>query len=217
MLDIKTIVVTPYQQNARILMDNNTKEAVIIDPGGDSSNILAQLPSNATLKAIWITHSHIDHVSGVVDILNHFMSSNVDVIAHAEDEFNRENLALQSQMMQFPYSGDFNISQSCDHDDILSVGSFEFRVLYTPGHAIGHVSFFCKEIDNDFKTPILIAGDALFKGSIGRTDLPGGDHRQLLSSISTHLFTLPLETTVCSGHGPDTTIGEERISNPFFN
>ena len=100
--------------------------------------------------------------------------------------------------------------------DLLSVGSFSFQVLYTPGHAVGHISLFSDRLENSFAAPILIAGDALFKGSIGRTDLPGGNHQELLDSISNKIFTLPTNTVVCSGHGPNTTVGIEKKTNPFF-
>jgi len=216
MLVIKTIPVTMYEQNTRILIDEGCKEAVVVDPGGDIQAILNELPSDVLLKQIWITHSHIDHVSGVSELLNSFDADSIDVIAHPEDDFNRENLAIQAQMMQFPYSGGFNTTQSCNEGDSLMVGDYSFKVLNTPGHAVGHVSFYCDNKQNTFNETILIAGDALFKGSIGRTDLPGGNHQQLLSSIKEKLFTLPDSTIVCPGHGPNTIIGFEKKTNPFF-
>ena len=216
MLVIKTIPVTMYEQNARILIDNAQKEAVIVDPGGDIANILNELPTDVRLKQIWITHSHIDHVSGVGELLKSFGEDSIDVIAHPEDDFNRENLAIQAQMMQFPYSGGFSITQPCNDGDVLTVGDYNFKVLYTPGHAVGHVSFFCDNNHNNFNTSVLIAGDALFKGSIGRTDLPGGNHQQLLNSIQEKLFVLPANTIVCPGHGPNTAIEFEIKTNPFF-
>ena len=216
MLVIKTIPVTMYEQNARILIDNTRKEAVIVDPGGDIAKILDELPSDVILKQIWITHSHIDHVSGVCEVLKSFDTDSIDVIAHPEDDFNREILAIQAQMMQFPYSGGFSITQSCNDGDVLVVGNYNFKVFYTPGHAVGHVSFYCENNQNNYNTSVLIAGDALFKGSIGRTDLPGGNHQQLLNSIQEKLFVLPGNTAVCPGHGPNTTIEFEIKTNPFF-
>ena len=216
MLKIITIPVTPYQQNARLLIDSTSKTAVIVDPGGDVPQILAALPQDVKLTAIWITHSHIDHVSGVAALLAEFESGQLDIIAHPDDKINREHLPMQSQMMQFPYSGEFDTTQDCGHEDMLSLGQYNFKVLHTPGHAIGHVSFFCEDDNNQYHAPLCIAGDALFNGSIGRTDLPGGNHQQLLDSIQTHLFTLPGSTVVCSGHGPNTTIENEKNTNPFF-
>ena len=215
MLSIVPIPVTPYDQNCRMLIDECTKEAVVVDPGGDVPKILEALPDGIRVSAIWITHSHIDHVSGVAELLKQ-VSTPIHVVAHPEDKINRQNLAMQSELLQFPYSGDFEVTHDCMHGDILTVGGHEFKVLHTPGHAIGHVSFFSSGCDNTFDAPVLIAGDALFKGSIGRTDLPGGNHQQLLDSIRHHLFDLPAQTVVCSGHGPNTSIGVEKTSNPFF-
>jgi hydroxyacylglutathione hydrolase len=214
MLKIITIPVTSYQQNARVLVDETKNEGVLVDPGGDVDAILSACSPAITFTAIWITHSHIDHVSGVSDILTMFPG--LPVLAHAEDSVNRNHLKLQSEMMSFPYSGDFDTTRDILHDDVLTIGASRWRVLHTPGHAIGHLSFFMASSDNSLNAPVLIAGDALFKGSIGRTDLPGGNHNQLLDSIRRHIFTLPGHTVVCAGHGPETTVDAEMKTNPFF-
>ena len=220
MLQIKPIVVTPFQQNARVLMDDVLNRCVIVDPGGDIPLILAELPDDCVVDAIWVTHSHIDHVSGVALLLSELSNRQAlapRVVSHGEDAFNRENLSVQSQMMGFPYSGDFSITDVVGQGDDVACGGHVFRVLHTPGHAVGHVSFYMDDVDNQFHVPVLIAGDALFKGSIGRTDLPGGNHQQLLDSIRNELLPLPHDTVVLSGHGPNTTIGVEAASNPFLN
>lgn len=217
MLVVKTIPVTLYEQNARLLIDESSKQAVLVDPGGDVPKIMAKLPEDVTLTAIWITHSHIDHVSGVGDVIELVSLPSIEVIAHPEDKINQDNLPLQSQMLQFPYSGEFSVTQPCVAGDVVSVGQYRFKVLHTPGHAIGHVSYYCENRDNQYNAPLCIAGDALFKGSIGRTDLPGGNHQQLLASIRDELFVLPPETVICSGHGPNTTIDYEMKHNPFFS
>jgi hydroxyacylglutathione hydrolase len=217
MLKMITIPVTLYEQNARLLIDESSKQAVLVDPGGDVPKIMGKLPEDVALIAIWITHSHIDHVSGVGDVVAQVSSPSIEVIAHPDDKINRDNLPLQSQMLQFPYAGDFLVTQPCVAGDTLCVGQYRFKVLHTPGHAIGHVSYYCETTDNQCNAPICIAGDALFKGSIGRTDLPGGHHQQLLASIRDELFALPPETVVCPGHGPNTTIGDEMKHNPFFS
>lgn len=216
MLNVITVPVTLYDQNARILIDDLSKMAVIVDPGGDIQTLLSHIPEGITLIAIWITHSHIDHVSGVNELLSYFEQDSVDVVAHPEDKINQDHLPMQSQMMQFPYSGDFFVTQHVIHGDVLNIGAYSFTVLHTPGHAIGHVSYFCANVENDFSSPICVAGDALFRESIGRTDLPGGNHEELLTSIQTHLFSLPSNTVVLSGHGPNTTIAYEMQYNPFF-
>ena len=217
MLTVVTIPVTSYEQNARLLIDNDNHVAVVVDPGGDVSTILAKLPKGVAIQAVWITHSHIDHVSGVNALLKQLNDDSIEVIAHADDKINRDHLPMQAEMMQFPYSGEFSTTKDCVAGNLLTLGNYLFKVLHTPGHAIGHVSYYCESIHPQHKMPICIAGDALFRGSIGRTDLPGGNHQQLLDSIQTQLFTLPRETAVLSGHGPNTTIGEEMISNPFFS
>ena len=215
MLVVQTIVVTPFQQNARMLLDEDSQQAVVVDPGGDIPLILDQLPDDYTLSQVWITHSHIDHVSGVAELLTK-LSSRPAIYAHPDDGINRDHLPMQSQMMGFPYSGDFTIDHYVNDGDIISVGEYEFKVLHTPGHAIGHVSFYCASNNNSFEEPMVVAGDALFNGSIGRTDLPGGNHQQLLDSIRDQLLTLPENTVVCSGHGPNTTIKHESLTNPFL-
>jgi hydroxyacylglutathione hydrolase len=221
MLDVITVCVTPFQQNARILHCKDTNSIVIVDPGGDIPDIVNAIPKGVVIEAIWITHSHIDHVSGVAELLSYIEShypnqQPPNVIAHPDDSINRDALPMQSQMMQFPYSGDFNVTDTVKHHDTVKVGEYAFQVLHTPGHAIGHISLFCNTTNNTFQQPLLIAGDALFYQSIGRTDLPGGNHEQLLNSIRDHLFTLPSETVVCSGHGPNTTIEYEVLHNPFL-
>ena len=162
MLKIITIPVTLYEQNARILIDDTSKEAVIVDPGGDVPDILGQLPNDVTLKAIWITHSHIDHVSGVGALLNEFDQGSIDVVAHAEDKINRDNFSLQSQMMQFPYSGDFNTTADVVHGDEIYCGQYQFKVLHTPGHAIGHI-FFVKIDQINMKLLYVLLGMLFFE------------------------------------------------------
>ena len=127
-----------------------------MDPGGDVPQILAALPQDVKLTAIWITHSHIDHVSGVAALLAEFESGQLDIIAHPDDKINREHLPMQSQMMQFPYSGEFDTTQDCGHEDMLSLGQYNFKVLHTPGHAIGHVSFFVRMITINIMRPFVL-------------------------------------------------------------
>ena len=215
MLHIKTIPVTVYQQNARVLYCGNTHQAVVVDPGGDIPLILNQWPTKATLQAVWITHSHIDHANGVSTLLQ-TLGRDAPVFAHADDAPNQQALLMQAQAMSLPYGGDFTITNCVTHGDTLRVGNHEFCVLHTPGHALGHVSLFMASHHNEYNAPVLIAGDALFRGSIGRTDLPGGNYNQLINSIQTHLLSLPNHTVVLSGHGPNTTILNEKQTNPFL-
>ena len=218
MLTITTVPVTAFMQNARLLIDDVSKNGVIVDPGGDIPMIVKVIPKEVTIDAIWITHSHIDHVSGVSDLVLHLkkLHKAPEIIAHADDEPNRASLPMQSQLMNFPFSGLFEPTRLVSHNDSLTIGEHQFKVLHTPGHALGHVSFYMDSSDNEFNSPMVIAGDTLFKQSIGRTDLPGGNYNQLIESIQNYLFTLPNNTVVCNGHGPSTTISDEKQFNPFL-
>lgn len=212
MLEVIRMQLTPFQQNTRILACSKSSEAVIIDPGGESEILLAELKKlGLTLKQIWLTHSHLDHCGGVKSILEQHA---VDLIAHPDERFMRENVVNVAAM----YGIGPGIFDNCPEPNIYIKGGEElvfseytFKVLFTPGHSPGHVSLYCAQ------EGFVVAGDVLFAGSIGRTDLPGGNHEQLIQSVRDKLFTLPLNTRVLSGHGEDTTIGHEMTHNPFFN
>jgi hydroxyacylglutathione hydrolase len=212
MLKIETIHVTPFPQNARIIWDSDSRDAVIIDPGGDAEKILERVRAlGLAVSAIWLTHSHLDHCGGVLPLLKQL---NVPLFGHpAEAEF-RATVVGIAQMYGLPASEWHNCPEPSNYisgGETLSVGAFKATVLFTPGHSPGHVSF-------HFATEkVLVSGDTLFAGSIGRTDLPGGNHGELLHSIRSQIFTLDPETQVMSGHGDDTTVGVEKSTNPFFH
>lgn len=218
MVAIETVVVTPFQQNARVIAAR--EQCVILDPGGDVGRIL-KVVGNRKVTGILLTHYHIDHCAGVFNLRERLGA--VTIYGGEEREL-RERIADQAAFFGLSPAEYHN----CPPADIqLTPGSrmtllgFEWEARFTPGHSPGHFSYVLPEAEylldgQILKAPLCLAGDALFRGSIGRTDLPGGDHRQLLSSISSQLLTLPDETVVLPGHGEETTIGEERVSNPFL-
>jgi glyoxylase-like metal-dependent hydrolase (beta-lactamase superfamily II) len=211
MLNVITVPVTVFGQNARILWCSETKEAVIVDPGGDADLLLREVEdAGVTCSAVWLTHSHLDHCAGVAAVLER---CRVPLLAHPNERTLRERIPDIARMYGLPadeWPACPEPTNTVTGGETVAVGSSKAKVLFTPGHSPGHVSFYFGS------EGILVSGDALFQGSIGRTDLPGGNHAQLIESIQRQLMTLPDETRVLSGHGDDTTIGEERRSNPFL-
>jgi hydroxyacylglutathione hydrolase len=203
MLNVETIPVTEFGQNSRILWCSETKQGVIVDPGGDAEKILATAQRlGVTISAVWLTHSHLDHCGGVQPILD---ALKVPLV--------RNNVKSIAQMYGMSPAEWYNCPEPTVEvrgGESLSIGNSSCVVLFTPGHSPGHVSYYFE------RDGIVASGDVLFAGSIGRTDLPGGDTKTLLDAIRREIFTLPAETRVLTGHGPDTTVGEEKASNPFF-
>lgn len=194
-----------YQENCYILADPETGEAVMIDPGEDSDLFLRRVETEGfTLRAVWLTHAHLDHILGVKDVVER---SGAPLYMHPADRPLYDGIAEQGawlgvQAPQLP-APDHDLA----HGDALQLGGLELEVRHVPGHSPGSVAF--------VGHGVAIVGDAIFAGSVGRVDLPGGDGGTLLASIRDQLMTLPDETIVYSGHGPETTIGAERRGNPF--
>ena len=194
-----------YQENCYILADPETGDAVIIDPGEDSDLFLRRMETEGfTLRAVWLTHAHLDHILGVKDVVER---SGAPLHMHPADRPLYDGIAEQGAWLGVqapqPPAPDHDLA----HGDALQLGGFEFEVRHVPGHSPGSVAF--------VGHGVAIVGDAIFAGSVGRVDLPGGDGGTLLASIRDQLMTLPDETIVYSGHGPETTIGAERRMNPF--
>jgi hydroxyacylglutathione hydrolase len=216
---IEEITVTAFQQHTRILGCEQTKQAICIDPGDEAERIVETLERHGlTLQAIALTHAHLDHVGGVAALKK--LKPEAKINLHKGDEFMYRALPEQPAWIGIPRAQWAALGLAFEEppavDEYWSdgqkyrVGELEFEVRHCPGHTPGHVVLYEPGERKVF------VGDVLFAGSIGRTDLPGGSTEQLLSSIKNKLLTLGDDVEVYSGHGPVTTIGEERLTNPFL-
>ena len=208
-MKVIVIPVTPYEQNCSLIICEETKKAAIVDPGGDVERILSIVEKQAvTVEKVILTHGHLDHVGGTEAVANRL---NVPIIGpEKEDLFWLEQLEAQSQRFGFPPHSSFTPTAWLEENEIVEVGNIKLKVLHIPGHTPGHVALL------DEKSQQVIVGDILFNGGIGRSDFPRGDQFQLVSGIKKKLLTLAAETVVYPGHGPTTTIGREKVSNPFL-
>ena len=198
----------PLQCNCTILGDEASGEAMVVDPGDNIPQILAFLAQHKlTLKQIVVTHGHIDHVGGAARLKK---ATGAPILMNENDLPQLKMMDVQAGWLGVPTPEMAAPDASADDGMVLGVAGHSARVLYTPGHTQGSI---CLHFAPD---NLLLAGDTIFAGSIGRTDLPGGDGKQILRSLHDRLMTLPDATRVIPGHGPETSIGEERESNPFL-
>lgn len=202
---IKELAVGPLMANCFICGCSKTKEAVVIDPGGDADRILLSLAdSNLNVKYIINTHGHFDHVSANGKLKD---ATGADILIHPLDAGMLEQLSSNAAFFGISVENSPPCDQTIEENDTVSFGDITLKVLHTPGHTPGGISL--------YTNGIVFVGDTLFAGSIGRTDFPGGDFDTLISSIKTKLFRMDDEMRVLSGHGPETTIGKEKRYNPF--
>lgn len=200
-MEILSFVTSPFVENCYVLRDGG--ETIVIDPGEATDELMAALEGDNVTKVV-NTHAHIDHVGGNAAIVEKF---GCELIIHADCVEMLRGVSAQGQMFGMTVADSPEPTSLFDEGDVVTVGEISLKVFNCPGHATGHVGL----LGDGF----VFGGDVLFQGSIGRTDLPGGDFNVLMTSIKEKFLTLPDETIVYSGHGPNTTIGSERTANPF--
>jgi len=217
---VETFILTAFQQNTRVVSCNKTRRAICIDPGEGSDELVSYVKNNdLELQAITLTHGHLDHVGGTAALSKVFPDA--EIVLHKDDEdlyyaLPKQPLFMGVQPHQLKELGmDYEdpppLTRNWQDGEVYEVGELRFSVRHCPGHTRGHVVL-AEETEKK-----VFVGDCLFLGSIGRTDLPGGDYDQLIESITKQILSLDDDAVVYSGHGPETTVGREREMNPFLN
>ena len=216
---VRTFVQTAFQQNARVVSCGVTREAICIDPGEPSEEVTEYINEGGLhLEAIILTHGHLDHIGGTAALKREFPSA--EVLIHAEEEDLYTSLPQQPLLMgiqphQFAalgmdYEDPPKPTRFVEHGELLEVGNLSFEIRHCPGHTLGHI------VLAEHGNHTVFTGDCLFSGTIGRTDLPGGNYDRLIASIKEQVMTLGDDFKIMCGHGPDTTVGSERAGNPFL-
>lgn len=208
-MNYQIIPVTAFSQNCSLIWCEETRLAALVDPGGDAERIRQAVSAQGvTIHSILLTHGHLDHVGAVAELAAHY---GVPVIGpEKEDEFWLQGLSAQSQMFGLKACQPLTPDRWLSEGDSVTVGNVTLQVLHCPGHTPGHIVFF------DDNARLLISGDVLFKGGVGRSDFPHGDHATLIDAIKRKLLPLGDDITFIPGHGPLSTLGYERLHNPFL-
>lgn len=204
------IPVTPFQQNCLLLWCENSRRAVVFDPGGDVPTIVDAIRKvGVTVEQIWLTHGHIDHVGGAAELRDLL---NVPIVGpHIDDKFLLDHVVESGASFGMTGVRNFAPDRWLNEGDKVALGEMTFEILHCPGHSPGSVAFFNRDMR------FAHVGDVLFNGSVGRTDLPGGSHATLIRSITDKLLPLGDDVQFICGHGPGSTFGHERQTNPFLN
>lgn len=216
---IQQFVLTPFQQNTRVVACEDTRQAICIDPGEESAEVVDFIQSGGfDLSAICLTHGHLDHIGGTSFMHDNFPDA--EILIHKDEDDLYYALPQQPLMMGiqphqlstlgFDYEDPPRITRNVTHGEILEIGKLKFEIRHCPGHTLGHIVLVEKN------ERAVFTGDCLFSGTIGRTDLPGGDYEQLIASINENILSLDEDFTAYCGHGPETTIGREKATNPFL-
>lgn len=208
MLQYLTIPVTAFQQNCSLVWDDQSRQAAVIDPGGDLEVLLDAVNKlGVRLEQVWVTHGHLDHCSAAADLAEQM---GLPIIGpHRADQFWIDGLPMAAMTYGFPPARPFTPTRWLEDGDTVTLGGHTLQVRHCPGHTPGHVVFHSPEIGRAF------VGDVLFAGSIGRTDFPQGNHEDLIRSIRERLWPMGNDTVFIPGHGPESTFGRERRSNPY--
>ncbi|MDV7021685.1 MULTISPECIES: MBL fold metallo-hydrolase [Enterobacteriaceae] len=208
-MNYQIIPVTAFSQNCSLIWCEETRLAAIVDPGGDAPRIQqAVAAQGVTIQSILLTHGHLDHVGAAAELAAHY---GVPIIGpEKEDEFWLQGLPAQSQMFGLEECLPLTPDRWLNEGDSVTVGKVALQVLHCPGHTPGHIVFF------DERARLLISGDVIFKGGVGRSDFPRGNHATLIDSIKSKLLPLGDDVTFIPGHGPLSTLGNERLHNPFL-
>lgn len=208
-LKVAIVPVTPFQQNCSVLRCEATGKGALVDPGGEADRLLAAVEElDIELEKILLTHAHLDHAGATAELVER-LGLPIEG-PHREDQFLIDSIEQQAQMFGFPPVKGFTPTRWLEGGDEVTVGALTLQVRHCPGHTPGHVVFYLDD------AKLAFVGDVLFQGSIGRTDFPRGDHPTLIRSINEQLMTLGDDVTFLPGHGPTSTLGHERRTNPFL-